>query len=72
MIQALDDLGGLDNTLVVCIAGDNGGSPFGGSIGSLILLGSFYGVSDTVEYLLVHFDYLGSPHASIHYALVFC
>ena len=34
LIQAIEDLGELDNTLVVWIAGDNGGSPFGGPIGA--------------------------------------
>ena len=34
LVQAIDDLGELDNTLIVWVAGDNGGSPFGGPIGS--------------------------------------
>ncbi len=56
LIQAIDDLGELDNTLVVWVAGDNGGSPFGGPIGSFNQLASFNGVPETMENLLKHID----------------
>ena len=69
LIQAIEDLGELDNTLVVWIAGDNGGSPFGGPIGSFNQLASFNGVPETMENLLEHIDDLGGPHASNHYAM---
>ena len=44
LIQAIEDLGELDNTLVAWVAGDNGGSPFGGPIGSFNQLATFNGV----------------------------
>ena len=69
LIQAIEDLGEPDNTLVVWIAGDNGGSPFGGPIGSFNQLASFNGVPETMENLLPHIDDLGGPHASGHYAM---
>ena len=69
LIQAIEDLGELDNTLIVWIAGDNGGSPFGGPIGSFNQLASFNGVPETMENLLKHIDELGGPHASGHYAM---
>ena len=69
LIDAIDDLDELDNTLVVWIAGDNGGSPFGGPIGSFNQLATFNGVPETMENLLAHIDDLGGPHASNHYAM---
>jgi arylsulfatase A-like enzyme len=44
LVQAIEDLGELDNTLIAWVAGDNGGSPFGGPIGSFNQLASFNGV----------------------------
>ena len=69
LIQAIEDLGELDNTLVVWVAGDNGGSPFGGPIGSVNQLALFNGVPETMENLLQHIDDLGGPKASGHYAM---
>ena len=69
LIQAIEDLGELDNTLIVWVAGDNGGSPFGGPIGSFNQLASFNGVPETMENLLQRIDDLGGPKASGHYAM---
>jgi len=69
LIQAIEDLGELDNTLIAWVAGDNGGSPFGGLIGSFNQLASFNGVPETMENLLKHIDDLGGPKASGHYAM---
>jgi arylsulfatase A-like enzyme len=69
VIQAIDDLGELDNTLIVYVAGDNGGSPFGGPIGSFNQLASFNGLPETMENLLRRIDDLGGPKASGHYAM---
>jgi arylsulfatase len=46
LIQAIEDLGELDNTLVVWVAGDNGGAPFGGPIGSFNQLALFKALND--------------------------
>ena len=67
LIQAIEDLGELDNTLIVWVAGDNGGSPFGGPIGSFNQLATFNGVPETMENLLKHFDNLVEPKASGRY-----
>ena len=69
LVQAIEDLGELDNTLIAWVAGDNGGSPFGGPIGSFNQLASFNGVPETMENLLRHVDDLGGPQASGHYAM---
>ena len=69
LVQAIEDLGELDNTLIVWVAGDNGGSPFGGPIGSFNQLASFNGVPETMENLLKRIDDLGGPLASGHYAM---
>ena len=69
LVQVIEDLGELDNTLIAWVAGDNGGSPFGGPIGSFNQLASFNGVPETMENLLNHIDDLGGPKASGHYAM---
>ena len=66
LVQAIEDLGDLHNTLIVWVAGDNGGSPFGGPIGSFNQLALFNGVPETMENLLEHLNDLGGPKASGH------
>ena len=68
-MQAIEHLGELDNTLIVWVAGDNGGSPLGGPIGSFNQVASFNGVPETMENLLEHIDDLGGPLSSGHYAM---
>jgi arylsulfatase A-like enzyme len=68
LIQAVQDLGQLDNTLVFYIAGDNGASAEGGMNGLFNELTYFNGVSEPVEVQLKHIDDLGGPKAYNHYA----
>ncbi len=68
LIQALDDLGQLDNTLVIYIAGDNGASAEGGMNGLFSEMTYFNGVKETVPDLLKRFDDLGGPNSYPHYA----
>jgi len=68
LIEAIGDLGQLDNTLVFYIVGDNGASAEGGMNGLFNEMTYFNGVQETVEDVLKHYDELGSPNAYGHYA----
>jgi arylsulfatase len=68
LIQAIDDLGQSDNTLIFYIAGDNGASAEGGMNGLFNENSYFNGVSETVPEILKHYDELGSPQSYGHYA----
>ena len=68
LIQAIEDLGQLDNTLIFYEAGDNGASAEGTLNGLFNEMSYFNGVPETVADLLKHFDDLGGPHSYPHYA----
>ena len=71
LLDALADLGVLENTLVYYIIGDNGASAEGtvnGTFNELILLNGLDGL-ETPEYLLSHLDEFGGPDAYNHYAV---
>ena len=68
LIQAIDDLGQLDNTLVFYIVGDNGASAEGTMNGQFNEATYFNGVSESVEDILKHYDELGGPNSYPHYA----
>ncbi|MFZ2091992.1 MAG: sulfatase-like hydrolase/transferase, partial [Pseudolabrys sp.] len=56
VIQAVDDLGKLDNTLVIYIEGDNGTSAEGSTIGTPFDLASIQGIEVPVEQQLKFYD----------------
>jgi arylsulfatase len=68
LIQAIQDMGQLDNTLVFYIAGDNGSSAEGGMNGVFNENTFFNGVQEPIETQLKNFDKLGGPMAYSHYA----
>ena len=68
LVQAIDDLGQLDNTLIFYIVGDNGASAEGGMNGLFNEMTYFNGVHETVEDILKHYDELGGPMSYGHYA----
>jgi arylsulfatase A-like enzyme len=68
LLQGLKDEGKLDNTLVLYVGGDNGGSAEGGLDGSDISIGVLAGAKDTVPEMLNHLSDLGSPLYDNHYA----
>lgn len=67
LLNAVEQLGELDNTLVIYIVGDNGSSAEGGLTGSINELKVFNGVPETLEQLLVSYDDLGSPKTFNHF-----
>jgi arylsulfatase A-like enzyme len=71
LIDALDELGILDDTLVYVIVGDNGASAEGtlqGTFNELISLNGM-GALETPEFLRERIDKIGGPESSPHYAV---
>jgi arylsulfatase A-like enzyme len=61
VIQAIEDLGVMDNTLIIYLTGDNGSSANGGQLGRFNTFNSFNQIPETIEYQLKHFDEFGGP-----------
>ena len=68
LIQAVEQTGQMDNTLIFYIIGDNGTSAEGGMNGLFNELTFFNGVHETVEDILKHYDDLGGPLSYPHMA----
>ncbi len=69
LIDAVDDLGELDNTLVIYIMGDNGCSAEGtltGLINEMMVLNGF---QPKIENMLARIDEIGKPGTSPHFAV---
>jgi arylsulfatase len=67
-VQAVEDLGQLDNTLFIYIAGDNGASAEGGMSGLFNEYSYFNGVPETVSEMLKWLDVWGAPETYPHMA----
>ena len=68
LVEAIEDMGQLDNTLIFYIVGDNGASAEGGMNGMFNEMTYFNGVQETVQDVLKHYDELGGPKTYGHYA----
>ena len=68
LVDAVDAMGQLDNTLVFYILGDNGTSAEGGTNGMFSEMTYFNGVQETLEDILRHYDELGGPMSYPHMA----
>ena len=68
LIQAIEDLGQLDNTLIFYEVGDNGASAEGTMNGLFNENTYFNGIPETVAEILKHYDDLGGPKSYPHYA----
>ena len=76
MIQAVEDMGKLDNTLIIYIDGDNGTSPEGTLSGTYNQYTAYNGILDVPEALqLLHLEEWGSsstyPHMAVAWAWAF-
>ncbi len=71
VIDAIADLGVLDNTLIYYIIGDNGASAEGTLNGAFNEMANFNGMAalETPEFMLSKMDELGSPTSYNHYAV---
>jgi len=68
LVDAIKDMGQLDNTLVFYILGDNGASAEGGMSGMFNEMTYFNFVVEKVEDILKHYDKLGGPSTYNHYS----
>lgn len=68
LIDAIKELGELDNTMIVFLAGDNGTSAEGGMNGMFSEMTYFNGVEEKVPDMLKHLDEWGGPSTYPHMA----
>lgn len=68
VVQAIEDTGELDNTLVIFVYGDNGTSAEGGRYGMFNEMTYFNGVPEKVEDMLKQIDKWGGPETYPHMA----
>ena len=68
VIQAVEDLGQLDNTLIIYIAGDNGASPEGMLNGTPNEFTTFNGVPVPVKAQMLWYEFWGSDKTFPHFA----
>ncbi|TYA52464.1 arylsulfatase [Formosa maritima] len=66
--EAIEDLGVMDNTVFIYIAGDNGTSAEGGMNGMFNEMTYFNQIPETVDDMLEHYDEWGSPSTYPHMA----
>jgi arylsulfatase A-like enzyme len=75
VIQAVEDLGKLDNTLIIYISGDNGTSAEGSTVGTVFDLAAIQAINMPVDVQLKFYDVLGSdlttPHMSVGWTWAF-
>jgi arylsulfatase len=69
VIQAVDDMGKLDNTLIIYISGDNGSSAEGSLVGTPNEIIPFNGIQLTAEQEMPFYDAWGSAMTYPHYAV---
>jgi arylsulfatase len=75
VIQAVEDLGKLDNTLIIYISGDNGCSAEGSTVGTAFDLAAIQAINMPVEAQLKYYNVLGSdltaPHMAVAWSWAF-
>jgi arylsulfatase A-like enzyme len=75
VIQAVENLGKLDNTLIIYISGDNGTSAEGSAVGTTFDLAAIQGIDMPVDVQLKFYNVLGSdlttPHMSVAWSWAF-
>jgi hypothetical protein len=62
-VQVIEDMGAMDNTLIVYITGDNGSCANGGAIGRFNSLYTYNQIPETIADQLKHLDEFGGPHS---------
>lgn len=69
LVTTLEEMGELDNTLFIYIAGDNGSSAEGGPEGTYNEMMALNGVIGQASQMMGHIDDWGSPNTFPHYAV---
>ncbi|MDF2460376.1 MAG: sulfatase atsD, partial [Nitrospira sp.] len=68
VVRAIEDIGKLDNTLILYVVGDNGSSAEGGMVGMFNEMTYFNGVHEAVPDMLKNIDKWGGPETFPHMA----
>lgn len=68
LVAAVEEIGEMDNTIIIYIAGDNGASAEGQMNGMYQEMTYFNGFPETVPEMLKHYDEWGSPSTYPHYS----
>jgi arylsulfatase len=68
VVKAIEDMGKLDNTLIMYLVGDNGSSAEGGMVGMFNEMTYFNGVAESVPNMLKNIDKWGGPETFPHMA----
>jgi arylsulfatase A-like enzyme len=69
LVQSLEEMGQLENTLFIYILGDNGSSAEGSLHGSINELATMQGIEPPIEASLGRIDEIGLPGTSPHFAV---
>jgi arylsulfatase len=69
VIQAVEDEGKLDNTLIIYISGDNGTSAEGSTVGTVFDMAAIQAINMPVEAQLKYYNVLGSDKTTPHMAV---
>src|SRR5208282_4780985 len=69
ILDAIGDLGELDNTLIIYIQGDNGASAEGGQNGLLHEMTFFNNIPEDFKEVMRHMEELGGPNSFNHYPI---
>ncbi len=69
IIDAIEETGELDNTLIIFIAGDNGASAEGSMTGTASAVAMLNGVEYPIEETMEFMDRWGGPGTDVHYAV---
>jgi len=72
IVDAIDQMGIRDDTMIVYIVGDNGPSAEGSLTGTLNNMKSQHGFVDDVATMLEHIDEIGGPLHEHHYPVGWC
>jgi len=69
LVQTLEEMGELNNTLLLYIVGDNGASAEGGPEGTYNEMMALNGIIGKASQMMSHYDDWGSPNTFPHYAI---
>jgi len=69
LVQTLEEMGELNNTLFLYVVGDNGASAEGGPEGSYNEMMALNGIVGKADQMMNHIDDWGSPNTFPHYAI---
>jgi len=69
IVDAIDETGELDNTLIIYIAGDNGASAEGTMTGTPNSVSALNGIEFPMEEVMKFYDNWGQPGTGVHYAV---